>query len=141
MPDMSVSKKWDIFVSCLKSKTQFEVRKSSCAVFEEATKIAMRVEAAFANVSIEHQSSGSESVAVPHGLLDPMEIDNTEIGRTERSKQRLIATCNNPCFKCHEVGCHPWKRGEDAVRSVPVSNVETALVAVYDDDRSDRFEY
>ena len=129
IPDMSASEKWDKFVSGLKPKIQFEVRKSSCVEFEEATKIAMRVEAAFAGVSSDPTSSGSVSSPSATGgaAYEPMEIDNTEIRRTERSKQRLQDIRNNACFKCHKSGCRPWKHRSESSRTVKVANVETAL--------------
>eukprot|EP00178_Gracilaria_changii_P016182 TRINITY_DN4587_c0_g1_i1.p1 TRINITY_DN4587_c0_g1~~TRINITY_DN4587_c0_g1_i1.p1 ORF type:complete len:130 (+),score=12.22 TRINITY_DN4587_c0_g1_i1:427-816(+) len=102
---MRASEKWDKFVSGLKPKIQFEVRKSNCIEFEEATKIAMRIEAAFAGVSLEPKTSGTS----PGGTTyEPMEIDNTEFRRTERSKQRLMDIRNNACFKCHKCGRHFW---------------------------------
>lgn len=102
IPDLSSSEKWDTFVSGLKSKLQFEVRKANCEEFEEATKIAMRVEAAFVGISSQGDSNEANNADVLSvSGLTPMEIDNTNIVNLSRLKQPLHHIRNNTCFEFH----------------------------------------
>lgn len=127
--DVSAIEKWDKFVSDLKPKIQFEVCKWSCAEFEESTKIAMRVEPAFAGVPIDSKFSGpvSSSPITENAAYEPMKIGNTEFCRTERSKKRLVDIQNSSCYKCHKPGCRPWTHRCKSARSVKLANVETTL--------------
>lgn len=72
---------------------QFEVRKANRTEFEEATNIARRVEAAFANILF-NQGHGIPQTHVGgstgNSVSDPMAIDHTELHRSARSEQRLM---------------------------------------------------
>eukprot|EP00737_Agarophyton_chilense_P004067 gb/GEZJ01004950.1/.p1 GENE.gb/GEZJ01004950.1/~~gb/GEZJ01004950.1/.p1 ORF type:complete len:136 (+),score=20.47 gb/GEZJ01004950.1/:301-708(+) len=119
---MSGSEKWDKFVSGLKPKIQFEDRKANFIEFEEATKIAMRVEASFAGISLD-----SPSVTPSNSGPTPMEIDNTELRRNGRSRQRLLDIRNNARFTCHKPGCRRWKHRQNNTNTASVANIEAAL--------------
>lgn len=79
---MSSSEKWDKFVSEPQWKIKFEVRKTNFQEFEEATKIAMRVEAAFSGVSLLSSSNGSKPVVDNGSPPTLIETENTQVCRS-----------------------------------------------------------
>lgn len=101
---------------------QFEVRKANCIDFEEAIKITMRVEGAFAGVLLDSPSKMSTSSG-------PVRIvfENTEFWRSGRSKQRLLDIRNNACFKCHEPGCRLWRYPKREAHWATVANIEAMV--------------
>lgn len=118
--DMGASEKWDKFVSGLKSKIQFEVRKANCNELEEATKIAMHVETEFAGVSNDVPTNASSRSG-------PTTMDSSEFRRNDRSKQRLLDIRNNACSKSYKPGCRPWKHRKNVPSNDSVANIEAAL--------------
>lgn len=140
IPDISGGEKWDKFVSGLKPKLQFEVRKSNCFDFDEATKIAMRVEAAFSGTAIDEQVLEGDQEASGH---DAMEIGNAEGSYKGKDKQRLLEIKNNACFTCHKRGCRPWKhrRNSSTTTRGSVTNLEDNDVeSIFDHVDSDSSE-
>jgi len=112
IPDVTDGEKWDKFCAGLKTEIRIEVMKSTASTFEEAAKIALRVDSAlFAAGRME--ARGSVGASPSKEAPTPMEIGNMETGRggwrryetTQREEDRR----NNACFKCHKPGCRPWK--------------------------------
>lgn len=83
-PDTISSKKADKFISGLKSKIQFEIRKGNLQELEEATKVAMCVEAAFCRISLPSPSGSASSP--PDAATSPssMGIGNAQVKNTTR---------------------------------------------------------
>ena len=58
-----------------------------------------------------------------------MEIGNVETagkgtgGRASMQKQREEDFCRNACYKCHKVGCRPWKH-QPKSETVVAKNLE-----------------
>lgn len=108
--DVGEGEKFDRFVEGLKPTVRMEVMKSTVGNFEDATKIALRVDSALWGLTGQGQSGSASSGSSP----TPMEIGNMQ-GGTKRplteaqKKQREIDRINNACFKCHTVGCRPYR--------------------------------
>lgn len=119
VPDISEGEKFDRFIEGLKPNIKVEVMKSTVTTFEEATKMALRVDSALwresinwtgriQNYSDQHGSASNSSDPVP------MEIGNVHGKKRmpltqEQRAQRARDTQNNACFTCHRKGCRPWK--------------------------------
>lgn len=108
IPDMTVGEKIDRFCEGLKDHVRLEVMKSGTENFEVAVKIAMDVDNAYYRAGM-FQNSGSSGAAGSSGIgPTPMDIGNV-IGQ---NKSRMDDMKNNACFKCHTVGCRPWKHND-----------------------------
>lgn len=83
--------------------------KSTVKIFEEASKIDMRVDSAIWGVT---QNRGEGSSSTGQGPT-PMEIGNVENRGRGRGRlmdaKRIKYYRNNACFTCNKVGCRPWK--------------------------------
>ena len=132
--DMSGGEKMDRFVEGLKREIQVEVLKSTARDFEEAARIALRVDGVMwrssnqnrANVSGTGQSDGPV----------PMELGNVETNDTQRKKgesQRQRDIRVNACFTCHSVGCRPHK----CKRRSEANNLEAALDSFQSENAND----
>lgn len=138
IPDMISTAKWDKIVSGLKNKIEFEDRKTNFQDFEEATKTAMRVGAAFSGISLESSASTVTSPAAGTPSPIPTEIGNTHVSNSMRGKQLLKDIRHNACFPCYKEFCRPWrhhKKGNEA--QIFVSNIELALVSEEHDKNVD----
>lgn len=103
IPGISEGEKVDRFSQGLKPNIRLEVMKAGSQTMTEASRIALNVDSAlFGAGMFRNQNSGP----FPSVLHTPMEIGNFE----QRNKDRS----NNACFKCHKVGCRPWKCGKVA---------------------------
>lgn len=132
VPGMTDGEMWDRFCTGLKYDVRLEVMKSSVTTFEEAAKIALRVDSAIWGVTSQVGTSNNETIATQGPT--PMEIGNMEnSGRGRKLEgQRLKDYRNNACFTCHKVGCRPWKHKERvaatnnfrAVEGLSLDNVE-----------------
>lgn len=116
IPEITDGEKWDKFCSGLKYEVRLVVLKSAVTTFEDAAKIALRVDSAIWGNKM--QGSGSASSAE---TPTPMEIGNLE-RRRGSDTQRQEDMRNNACFKCHKAGCRPWKHAQKQ----PVANNVTA---------------
>ena len=118
IPDVNEGERLDKFVDGLNHQIRLEVMKSTVNTFEDASKIALRVDSAL-NTFTKHPISGSSAAEGP----TPMEIGNLEhrhdrrCGESQRTKDIRL----NACFTCHKVGCRPWKH---KTVEASVSNVE-----------------
>ena len=126
VPDISKGEKWDKFCSGLKFEIRLEVMKSSGATFQDASKVALRVDSAMWSAGRTPSAfiSGSGSGTVAHAPTQ-MEIGNVDRRRGNWDSQRQEDFRKNACFKCHKVGCRPWKH-EQGRLSVNNSGVEEA---------------
>jgi len=98
IPNMNEGEQVDRFCQGLKPQIRLEVMKAGVQTMTEASKIALNVDSALFNSRKFYASSYSgNSGPVP----TPMEIGNMEQRRQDMEK--------NSCFKCHKVGCRPWK--------------------------------
>lgn len=106
VPDLSAGDKWDKFVEGLKPAIAFEVRKHNCMTFDEAARVALRVEAAI--------NTSCRTASVPmSNEPTPMEIGNVET-RKGRKKKKLTdeeyaLVRKKACFICKKKGCRSWK--------------------------------
>ena len=102
IPGMSEGEKVDRFVRGLKPLVRIEVIKAGAQSMDDASRIALSVDSALFGARMFHNPRSSfakESFADP--TPTPMDIGNIE--------QRRKDLQNNSCFKCHKVGCRPWK--------------------------------
>lgn len=105
--DMSEGERFDRFVQGLKHEVRLEILKTQVSEFEEAARIALRVDSAIWSYT------GSRASVGPAGSVDdPMEIGN--IQRTDqygdnKRRQRAEDIKNNRCVLCHKKHCRPWK--------------------------------
>lgn len=130
IPDMSSSETWDKVVSVLMSKIQFKVGKAICQEFEEATKIAMHVKAAFSGISLLSAAAGVSPLPDVANSPILMEISNTQPSNTMRGKQLLKDIRNNACVTCHKEVCRPWKHRKNGnAAEVSVANNDSALTS------------
>ena len=114
IPDVTEGEKWDKFCSGLKPEIRLEVMKTTVTGFEEATKIALRVDSALWSSQFYGGNGGGSSsrAGTPFQAEapTPMEIGNTESRRTRfRDPRRDEDFRNNRCFVCHKTGCRSWK--------------------------------
>lgn len=119
VPDLTEGEKFDRFIDGLKSSIRLEVMKTTVNTFEEATKIALRVDSAlWKEKSAEkggfYNSRGQRGGASSSSDPSPMEIGNIQ-GRNrktltdEEKRQRIIDRQNNACYRCHKKNCRPYK--------------------------------
>lgn len=112
VPDLSAGDKWDKFVEGLKPNIAFEVRKDNCMTFEDAARVAVRIEAALnGSLRTAWEPMGSEPT--------PMEIGNVEI-KNRREKKRLTneeyaLVRKKACFICKKKGCRSWRNEKKPV--------------------------
>ena len=80
----------------------------------DASRIALNVDAAlFGSGMLNYQWSNRVSVPTP------MEIGNVE----QKDKDRR----SNACFKCHKVGCRPWKCGKERHSRQGIHNKKSSV--------------
>lgn len=96
IPDMSEGEKVDRFCQGLKPQVRLEVMKAGAQNINDASRIALNVDSALFGAGM-FRFQGSMGNSAP----TPMEIGNFEQRNTDWKK--------NACFKCHKVGCRPWK--------------------------------
>lgn len=127
IPGMSEGEKVDRFSQGLKPNIRLEVMKAGAQTMAEASRIALNVDSALFGAGMFRHQSGSPFPSSQH---TPMEIGNIE----QRNKDRT----NNACFRCHKVGCRPWKCAQAAGKSqgsgrgasqVAISNASTGSCA------------
>lgn len=99
--DMSEGEKVDRFTQGLKRSIRLEVMKAGATTMADASRIALNVDSALFGAGLFRSFNSSPSRTEGYA---PMEIGNFE----QRDKDRN----NNACFKCHKVGCRPWKCGK-----------------------------
>ena len=100
--DMNDGEMVDRFCQGLKPQIRLEVLKAGVTTMDEAARIALNVDGALFGAGIFTQQLQSSRSAPT-----PMEIGNVEQDR--QNEQRELDRRNNACFKCHKVGCRPWK--------------------------------
>lgn len=114
--DVSAGERFDRFVQGLKKEVRLEVLKSQASEFEEATRIALRVDSALWSQNDFRTSFGSTGKA-----NDPMEIGNlqhTNQSSDAQRRRRAHDLKNNLCVACHKKGCRPWKCQPKRVNNV-----------------------
>ena len=115
IPHITDDEKMDRFTFGLKPHVRIEVLKSNVRTFDEATRIALNVDRALFGAGMFRGISENGPV--------PMEIGNVEHaprykGRSLNGNRKRQMTqiakdiANNACFKCHKIGCRPWKQEE-----------------------------
>lgn len=125
--DINDGEKLDRFLDLLKDNVRVEVLKKNSTSFEECARLALNVDSAIwrARRSTPGFHYNKNNVSEP----TPMEIGNVNSGsmlRVQR-EQRRNDLDKGTCFKCHKVGCRPWKCRPR------VNNVEVGLGTVSDD--------
>ena len=96
VPGMNEGEKVDRFVQGLKPQVRLEVMKAGVQSMKAASRIALNVDSAiFGSRMFQNRLHVSTSVPTP------MEIGNMEQKRSDIKR--------DACFKCHKVGCRPWK--------------------------------
>lgn len=102
----------DRFVDGLKYNVRVEVLKSNCSTFEECARVALNVDSALWRARKGNPVNYSNNYS---SEATPMEIGNisrtnpplTKAQKEQRKKDRDLGAC----FKCHKVGCRPYKCG------------------------------
>ena len=120
IPDFHQSEKLDKFISGLKYSVRVEVLKSNLETFEDAAKVALRVDSVLWNSGHRRTSSVRST---PETGPTPMEIGNVQKSphtETQRDKDLRL----NACFTCHVVGCRPWKHGGKRINNVGIQESE-----------------
>ena len=108
IPVMTEGERLDRFTEGLKYDVRIEVLKSSVNTFDEATRIALRIDDA-----VWSASKGRLLKAPPaDNKPTPMEIGSVESqnnkkkpGESQRARDQRV----NACYVCHKVGCRAWK--------------------------------
>lgn len=120
--DMHEGEKTDRFVQGLKYGVKVEVMKSGVETFDECARIAMNVDNAIWSAKRESSSSFPSRDAGPSRPV-PMEIGNLNGTRGQAHReQRKKDLEKGACFRCHTVGCRPWKCDPSRVNNL---NVQT----------------
>lgn len=109
---MSEGEKVDRFCQGLKPQVRLEVMKAGAQTMNDASRIALNVDAALFGAGM-YQSYGFQSSAPT-----PMEIGNFE----QRKKDRE----NNACYKCHKVGCRPYKCSPRVRKKASIGNTNVS---------------
>ena len=110
IPGISEGEQIDRFAQWLKPQVRLEVLKSGAQTINDASRIALNVDAALFGAGMYHFHGNCNQGFGP----TPMEIGNFE----QREKDRK----NNACFKCHKAGCRPWKCGKKRGKSASIGN-------------------
>lgn len=143
VPGISEGEKWDRFVSGLKPQLAFEIRKENCMEFEESCRIALRIESALLGCKFSYDKMPDVEGQYQNSAPAPMEIGNFEGHRGNRrqftDKQRADLK-NNACFKCHKVGCRPWKHNKGNSSTNVLSIEPEVPISVDECDLSDESE-
>ena len=126
IPNMTEDEKLDKFCAGLKPEIRLEVLKSGPVTVDNAARIALNVDSALFGAGIFMQRSSFS----PSSGNDPMEIGNVEGGDNHNGRRRGNGRSgkvlsqrdkdlqNNACFRCHKVGCRPWKHGKAGANHV-----------------------
>lgn len=106
VPNLSAGDKWDNFVEGLKPAITFEVCKDNCMTFDEAARVALRVEAAI--------NGSRRTASVPmSNEPTPMEIGNVETRKGHEKKkltdEEYALVRKMACFIWKKKGCLSWK--------------------------------
>lgn len=128
--DMHEGEKVDRFVDGLKYNVRVEVLKTNCSSFEECARLALNVDSAIWRARRGNSGFHYTNNRVGDAGPTPMEIGNLNSGTTTRAhrEQRKKDLENGACFKCHKVGCRPWK-----CRNTRVNNVEAESISPGDE--------
>lgn len=98
--------------------------KTTVTSFEEAAKIALRVDSALWGSQFYGHKGGNGNGDGPSSSTDigaptPMEIGNNEGCRNRfKDPNREEDFRNNRCFVCYKAGCRAWKHTGQKIRSV-----------------------
>lgn len=110
----------DRFVDGLKYNVRVEVLKTNCNSFEECARLALNVDSAIwrarRGISGFHYNNNNGNEPTP------MEIGNINSGPSTRAQreQRKKDLEKGACFKCHKVGCRPWKCRRPKINNVDI---------------------
>ena len=124
---MNEEEKVDRFIQGLKPHVRLEVLKSNARTMNDASRIALNVDSALFNAGM-FRFQGYRQDTAP----TPMEIGNVE----QHEKDRR----NNACFRCHKVGCRPFKCDPSKRRRKPqarVSNTKAVKIDRNEDENLD----
>ena len=123
--EMNEEEKVDRFVQGLKPQVRLEVLKSNARTMNDASRIALNVDSALFNAGM-FRFQGYMQDPAP----TPMEIGNFE----QHEKDRR----NNTCFRCHKVGCRPFKYDPSRRRRRPQARVSNtkAVKTVRNEDEN-----
>lgn len=94
----------------LKPKLAFEVRKDNCMKFEDACRIALRVQFTLHGIPFDMNGIICDTkTTVAYNGPEQMEIGNSEIIKApdDNIQNKREDFRNNACFKCHKPGCRP----------------------------------
>ncbi len=110
IPGMSEGEQVDRFCTGLKPQVRLEVMKAGAQTMIEASRIALNVDSALFGAGMYyHRGFGSQPVGPT-----PMEIGNFEQKRKDRRR--------NACFRCHKVGCRPYKCNPPGQEKASIGN-------------------
>lgn len=119
--DNNDGEKLDRFIDGLKYGVKVEVMKSGCSSFEECARIALTVDSAIWGAR--RTSSGFfPAHSKDKNEPTPMEIGNVngENSSKAQREQRRRDISQGACFRCHKVGCRPWKCDPSRVKHMNV---------------------
>lgn len=100
---ISEEENWDRFVEGLKSHVSYEVCKDKCMTFQDAAKLALRIEPAaeFIFSSLVYKEKGNKPTPVEIGNLGILKTKNSKVLTEE---QRALVK-ENLCFRCQKKFC------------------------------------
>lgn len=116
--------KLDRFIDGLKYQVKVEVLKANCESFEDCARVALNIDSAIWRAK--RGPNGFYNNSQDYGNTPvPMEIGNVNAGPSkshqEQQQQRKRDLSRGVCFKCHKVGCRPWKCNPTKVKNVTAS--------------------
>lgn len=127
IPGITNGEMWDKFCTGLKYEIYLKVIKSAVTSFQDANKIALRVDSAIWGAKSSLSKEGGTSAQAP----TPMKIGIVKYKRGQSKgiarrfeEQRLLDYKRNAFFTCHKVGCRPWKHKDVAVNNFEASDGE-----------------
>ncbi len=108
IPGMSEGEQVDHFCQGLKPNVRLEFMKAGVHSINEASRIALNIDAALFGVGMYRNYSTETSRPTP------MEIGNLEQKKRDRER--------SACFKCHKVRCRPYKCANKGRQKVMTGN-------------------
>ncbi len=110
IPGISEGEQVDCFCQGLKPQVRLEFMKAGAQTMNEASRIALNVDAALFGAGMHHGYYGHTSGPTP------MDIGNFE--QRQRFRER------DACFKCHKVVCRPFKCRKKGQKKVSIRNTK-----------------
>lgn len=99
--EISDGENWERFVEAFNPQIAFKERKDKCIAFQEAEKLALRIEADAQEHAFQSKLHYTHTGPT---LMDVISVRVSKLRRTF-SEERKQLTAENECFGCKKVGC------------------------------------